>query len=613
MYKIRGTWVPVRIVGAVLGALLGLVGVQSGAQVYFYDKLAPAPGVTGVFIQSIPVEGAVRDVRVSGGDLQVTRWVSPGAVERVDTYALPSGSGGGLNQAAVDARVRALIPVDETVVGLTEFEAAGRYEKDIVRNAAVTVAIGDASYAIPGAPKVPVADPDRELVVTVGGVARRLDLSALLVKPALGSVGLQLSSSNAVSWTAGGVTYFLARRSGTGEFLFGADTIGAYTVTIEDSLIDLEPWARRSDVGGEIPAAKLVNAPTNNAGVDARISTWARAGDTSVIPRAKLPPTLGGLRILRDGTTSGGLSLPDLTSTRYGTAQNLGLDLDDNPRGEFHFRINLTIATRNSVLLGFTPSGSLTEASASTTSFDGLAFASDVAALAAMTQQNVVATRHEVGTAVPVYGGDVEVIGRVHVYMSRTATGNAQFWLVWMPGEQDTGNMSIGIQAHVSFLASDAAPGGGGTESTGYGRGKLIATSSVFPTVAPGADNNVGVTWTLDAGAGSGYRVSSNSVYHLVDVASSFGANQIGYAVEFEVGGTLAGSRVLLPLGSVYPVADDSDNVVPIAALGSGRAVRVAVDPPASYNQWDWQLSFVGHNSTNFAANTVAKVYEWVR
>lgn len=413
------------------------------------------------------------------------------------TVTIPGGGGGG--GGTVD------VANDPAVVGLGEFEAALRFETDIVRAARVVVAVGDASYAIPDAPRLPSADADRELIVTVtrrtgnvGTDVQRFDLTALAAKPALASVGPQLSTSNAVEWTGGGVTYYLARRSGTNEFLFGADTIGTYSVTIQDSVVDLEPWARRSGTATAIPAAKLANAPQPaaarllptplgsagqvpkvNAGgtavewaadsagggglstseVNALIADWAETGDTTLIPRAKIPPLLGGLRILSDGGTDGGLTLPDLTTTRYGAAQSLGLDLDDNPRGEFHFRINFTITARNSVLLGFDPSGSLTKPAATTASFDGLAFASDVAALGAMSQQSTAATRHEVGTAVPVYGGDTEVIGRIHVYMSKTATGDAQFWLVWAPGEQDTGNITVGIQSHISFLAADAQGG----------------------------------------------------------------------------------------------------------------------------------------------------------
>lgn len=149
------------------------------------------------------------------------------------------------------------IASNPAVVGLREFEASLRHESDIVRTATVAVAIGLASYAIPGAPKLPGADADRELIITVGtNESITIDLSALLAKPAVASVGPALSSTNAVEWTAGGVTYLLARRAGTGEFLFGADTVGSYSVTIVDSVVDVSPFARRS-TAAKLPAAKL--------------------------------------------------------------------------------------------------------------------------------------------------------------------------------------------------------------------------------------------------------------------------------------------------------------------------------------------------------------------
>ena len=136
-------------------------------------------------------------------------------------------------------------------------EASLRHESDIARGAQVAVAIGGASYALPGAPKLPGADADRELIMTIGtNDPFTIDLAALLAKPALPSVGPALSSTNAVEWTQGGVTYLLARRGGTGEFLFGADTVGDYTVTIVDSVVDVSPFARRSSAA-HLPAAKL--------------------------------------------------------------------------------------------------------------------------------------------------------------------------------------------------------------------------------------------------------------------------------------------------------------------------------------------------------------------
>ena len=171
-----------------------------------------------------------------------------------------TGAGVTARRAGIKATITipgvADIASNPAVVGLREFEASLRREKDIVRGAQVAVAVGLASYALPGAPKLPDADADREVIVTIGSNDPfTFDLAALLAKPALASVGPALSSSNAVEWTQGGVTYLIARRSGTGEFLIGADTVGDYSVTLVDSVVDVEPFARRG--ADKLPAAKL--------------------------------------------------------------------------------------------------------------------------------------------------------------------------------------------------------------------------------------------------------------------------------------------------------------------------------------------------------------------
>ena len=248
---------------------------------------------------------------------------------------------------------------------------------------------------------------------------------------------------------------------------------------------------------------------------------------------------MGGLQILSDGGTDGGLTLPDLTITVYGAAQALGLDLDDNPRGEFHFRLNLRITARASNIIGFSPSATLSAPADVTTSFDGLAFASDIAALTAMTQQNQAATRHEVGTPVPVYGGGTAAIGHIHVYMSHTATGDAQFWLAWVPGEQDTGNITLALQSHVSFLASDAAAALGATDHVG----PLIATLNV-PTGTPGL-GAIAATWQIDGDAPDGFSVSGRPQGQL-NAPRSLPVGMQGIVLRASVGATVT-SELFLP------------------------------------------------------------------
>ena len=118
-----------------------------------------------------------------------------------------------------------------------EFPDAARTATTLVSSAAERVAIGMASYQITGSPRLPDAAEGRQIIVTVGTESHTFDLADLREKPALASVGPALSDANAITWTAGGVEYLIARRD-NGEFLFSADTVGDYSITIVDSAID---------------------------------------------------------------------------------------------------------------------------------------------------------------------------------------------------------------------------------------------------------------------------------------------------------------------------------------------------------------------------------------
>ena len=120
----------------------------------------------------------------------------------------------------------------------------------------VTIQTGSEAKAalITDSPKVPDADPDREVIWKVGVGAVRFDLAALLAKPEVEPETV-LDSTNSVVHSMGTTLCMLAR-STESRFLFSADRAGTYSVAITVSSIDLEPWARRSDAS-KLPVAKL--------------------------------------------------------------------------------------------------------------------------------------------------------------------------------------------------------------------------------------------------------------------------------------------------------------------------------------------------------------------
>ena len=215
--------------------------------------------------------------------------------EQIPANRLPNG--GGLGQAAVDARIDA----NPRVTSLSRFEAALRKSTVISGPAAFTVASPNAAVAISGS--VPGAEADRELVVAVtGSPTQTFQLSSFAGKDAA-AAAITLTDANSVKWMAGTVTYRLGHTA-AGGFVASASTAATYTITLTDSRIDLEGWARLN--GGQIPANRLPNGGGLTQGqVDARIEPFARAGTTTRVPESHLPTDLDHLL---DALADGGWS-----------------------------------------------------------------------------------------------------------------------------------------------------------------------------------------------------------------------------------------------------------------------------------------------------------------
>ena len=155
----------------------------------------------------------------------------------------------------------------------SEFEAALRQNAPLLTATNVTVRSGRETQGvlITGRPRIPDADPDREVIWTVDGSAVRFNLSTLLAKPAVAR-RTALNSTNAVVQWVGGKLCMLARSPHSpSQFLFSVDQAGAYAVAITLSSIDLEPWARRSNASKEglrdaIGASLVAGAGVNVTG-----------------------------------------------------------------------------------------------------------------------------------------------------------------------------------------------------------------------------------------------------------------------------------------------------------------------------------------------------------
>lgn len=165
--------------------------------------------------------------------------------------------------------------VRERLDNLDEFEAAWRRTSVVVdeTNPALVIGVALRQYAVGGAspaerPPVPAQTPDAELTVAVAGLGmQRLDLSALLAKPAL-SLSAVMSSANSVAFTIGAVTFYLGRSTEMNHFRIGADTAGTYGITIQLSEIDIESFARKSSnaliAGADLAANQRLPVPDDD-------------------------------------------------------------------------------------------------------------------------------------------------------------------------------------------------------------------------------------------------------------------------------------------------------------------------------------------------------------
>ena len=264
-----------------------------------------------------------RDLSVADSEGNVKTLTIPGITVRDESLVLGNANGVvqlsfvGPNVAAVRngdqvtvtitgvsvAEVNTLVAAHESVGDLERFEAALRYENNLVTGASVTIGLSNAAGQIPGHPTVPPSTFDRQLVFRQGtGLHQRFTVGDLLAKPSV-TDSQQLDDGNSLSWRESDVTFRVARERGTNRFLFSADTPSTYLLTITDSQVDVQGWARLSSAA-RMPAAKLpAQIPAGNlpaaalagrseaqvsAAIRAAVRDFAETGNDARVPDGNL-------------------------------------------------------------------------------------------------------------------------------------------------------------------------------------------------------------------------------------------------------------------------------------------------------------------------------------
>ena len=145
-------------------------------------------------------------------------------------------------KAAKDAR-------DQCLLELLTFETALKETTVLVTNEAVTQAVSGASQAFSGRPKLPANEFDRRLYGTINGtLAWGIFIKDLENRGGVNTEGAQLNSGNSlqVRNIELAENYFISYLTSDRTLLFASDTTDTYRVTVAESSVDLEDFARRS-------------------------------------------------------------------------------------------------------------------------------------------------------------------------------------------------------------------------------------------------------------------------------------------------------------------------------------------------------------------------------
>lgn len=168
-----------------------------------------------------------------------------------------AAAGSGLDQAAVDARIRAS-KLAEQVSDLEEFEASVRTNRQIF-SGNVTQAISRAFQALPSV-VWPAQGPDREVIVRIRNSAGSLDDSVTINLSSIERLGAasladQASSRNSIRFSLGEPESTFSLAFGPSRAIyFAADDIDIYTLTLTDSAITFGARGPAGPAGPQGPA-----------------------------------------------------------------------------------------------------------------------------------------------------------------------------------------------------------------------------------------------------------------------------------------------------------------------------------------------------------------------
>ena len=403
------------------------------------------------YVDGIPSNADIdtrADARVAAG---VADWAEEGNADAIPAGKLtnaPSG-GGGLDQAAVDARVKAGVDdwaetgdtsrIPESKMPLKLDEVYEELEQtgwiDEGNTAADDVFIGPPAAAQYTVTNIQTAAYTQAYVT--GPLQNNWYVpirvpAAKVPQVMAGTLRLYLDEGNFIQSDALAPTAWVRRANNT-------------TYTWYQVRVPILP------ASSNLHIQHYEEAFLNSDQVDARIQTWARTGNTSIIPAAKLPASRNfGFSLLSD--SSHGIALTTTATDTRGAAISLGNDapdFDDITNGEFFVEASFSV----SGAVGGLQLGSAVRD-------DAIVHASEVIAADAYNADTGI--NGVKASTVQLNNAAGNKVGDFSVYISRDDTSNSAVAFVAFDSDGGTSGVYGTVTGRVSiqFASTDVSGGG---------------------------------------------------------------------------------------------------------------------------------------------------------
>lgn len=569
---------------------------------------------------------------------------------RLSGPPFPTGGGGGVDQAAVDGRVRALVAPQalrgNTVAWVaSKLGTASEAARGAVQLATAAQLLAGAADVVATAARIKAYVEGQADVLSYGRTSKRTEVFNAFTGDGWATpvAPLPLMSTSFVTSAApnnlAGISY--AARLVTGVFnqnvyLAIKMPVGLrlanYRLNITDGF-ELVPLSgpgvthvpTPADTAHNYYTVRLANVPASTNIVFEQFTPfeldankvantpalWARAGNDDIIPEAKLGDfNHPSIRELNNRPI--GLFVASSASRIAAnlTAFSNNLDLDDDPHGD------ITIVATASVQSGATfQIGPIDRVSFNV-------FNSEISALPVYNVRTPTQSLRLGGFQIHNTASPSVQIGTLGVYLGRQADGTVGYFIAYSNIPGHTGGLTGTIQVNIRalFIRSQGGMGATVVDTTPNHQGDLVMTASFGSTSTKDGNNWFSqIRPVVAPGAPSGY-IAQNGGFNFPRLLTT---ETQGFVCTCTIGTTLV-SRLYLPAtpfatgqARYFTGGNVSNSYIVLASTDSTRRIitiefHLQVSSNPSHINGCW---FYGGGTGNDAAlqdNTVLNFYEWV-